>query len=732
MIKFSFFKDLVNPEGEITLVDFIEKIKFGLFHEQMKKIRKSIAEGSKAEATEIKKNLPAVTPSIICSGRRNSENITAYTQIVVLDFDHIDDYDKAFNDLKNIPHTLCAFRSPSGIGIKVFIKTNGTLKIHGNTFKAAADHYEKSTGLEVDQSGKDLARLCFLSYDPDIFYNPAAQIFEVDSTSTETSKEDVENSEIVENNPFHELLEACVRFLDETDTYQEGNRNTYLFKLACLFNRFGIPRVLVNDFVLESFDLGEDESLQVISSAYKKIEEHGTMPSFFRNKIMHGRKDFNSTPFLSADIYDYLPQILKRATEVIPIHREKDMLLLGALSVFGGCIHNFKGVYGGKTVHTNVYVFVIAPPASGKGVLIQAKTLAQEYHNKLVEESKKALAAYQSMLDEHKFNQSMDVVNKPEPPVEPEQNIFFIPGNSSASAFIERMQQSKQRVMLFETEADTISASLRQDWGSYSEIMRGAFHHESVGINRKGRGGLFEMQQPRLSILISGTPSQLQGLVKSVEDGLFSRIMYYIFQEPVQWRDVSPGKDVPNYDVFYKALSLEVLEIIKFHEENETNFHFSKEQWDKHNGYFEMLTKFYGIIYGSNPNSQSVITRMGLIRYRIAMILSALRQYDSKLHQSDLTCSDLDFELSQQIAETLLHHSFIIMNMLPNKTVSYQNPAKEKFYKSLPNEFTRAEAVGKGESVKAKARTVDNYLKAFVDEGKLTKEGNGTYKKVKP
>ncbi|HEV7330923.1 MAG TPA: DUF3987 domain-containing protein [Flavisolibacter sp.] len=724
MKRFSVFKDFTKPLGDVTLEEIAQFTSDGSYKEHVNKIRELVAAGELEDAGELKIKLLGFTSAGLFDSR-NKDGITDYSQVIVLDKDDVADYDSAFKAITQISYTLCAFRSPSGNGIKVLVQTNGNVEDHVATFNAVAKYYEEAIGLRVDPSGKDLARLCFFSYDPSIYYNPEAQVFEVEKSSV-PSQETQQKPDV---NPFQQLIDACISYSNQRDTYVQGNRNNYIFKLACRCNKFGIPQETLEAALVEQFDLDEDEMITTIRSAYNKNEEHGTMPYFFRHNLLNQRNNLGDTPYLPQEIFTDLPQILKRATEVIPNPRERDMLFLGILGVFSGSLNNFKGVYDGRSVYPNLYIFNIAPPASGKGILVQAKALGQAYHNQIVEASKNARAEYERQLLEFKSNGPLEGNAEAELPIEPFDKVFYIPGNSSAAAFIERMVNSDQKVMLFETEADTISTSLKQDWGSYSEILRGGFHHEWVGINRKGRGGLFEMDSPRLAIVISGTPSQLPVLVKSIEDGLFSRFMYYIFEEAINWRDVSPSKQVGNRDEYFANLGRKALEIIKFHDENKTDFHFTQNQWQQHNDYFSMVTEFYGHIYGNDAYSQSIINRMGLIRYRIAMILSALRQFDSESHEANYICTDLDFNISKKIVEVMLYHSFVVMSRLPKKSNNDANPMLTKFLSVLPSEFTRAEAVKAGESIKVKPRTVDLHLKTLVETGKLSKEGSGMYKK---
>ena len=67
-----------------------------------------------------------------------------------------------------------------GLGLKVVHRlavepTQNLAQFHKLAFAELAHHYQGQFHIEIDQSGKDLVRLCFLSHDPDVFFNPEAK-----------------------------------------------------------------------------------------------------------------------------------------------------------------------------------------------------------------------------------------------------------------------------------------------------------------------------------------------------------------------------------------------------------------------------------------------------------------------------------------------------------------------------------------------------------------------------
>ena len=113
----------------------------------------------------------------------------------------------------------------------------------------------------------------------------------------------------------------------------------------------------------------------------------------------------------------------------------------------------------------------------------------------------------------------------------PNKSMLFLPANSSSTGLQELLQNNQERGILFETEADTLNIILKQDFGDYSDVLRKAFHLESIVYYRRGNKEYKSISEPKLSVIISGTPNQLTKLIPSAENGLFSRFIIYLFEQ---------------------------------------------------------------------------------------------------------------------------------------------------------------------------------------------------------
>ena len=286
----SIFKNFNEVVENAKIIEVLNDIKTGKYINVITYLRKSLAE-SKMEAYErAKKSLPAFTPSASFKGGRKLEYLTAYTQIVVLDIDKLskEQLTNAKALAQETPYTYSAFISPSGNGLKIFVRVNSSQENHKEAFIALQKFYEDFLGLPIDKSGKDVTRLCFVSYDTDLYLNENATVYPVISTEDlmpyiEQSKEVVqENTTIASNsfateklsNDYLTVYEHCVRFTEKKESYVNGNRNNFVHLLACNLNRKGVPLPMAMGYILSDYNYDAKEVTATVNSAYKNVVEH--------------------------------------------------------------------------------------------------------------------------------------------------------------------------------------------------------------------------------------------------------------------------------------------------------------------------------------------------------------------------------------------------------------------------------------------------------------------------
>ena len=286
----SIFKNFNEVVQNQKIIEVLEDIKTDKYKNVITYLRKSLAE-SKMEAYErAKKSLPAFTPSACFKSGRKLEFITAYTQMVVLDIDKLskEQLTNAKALASQSPYTFASFTSPSGNGLKIFVRVNSSQENHKDAFLALQKYYEELLALPIDKSGKDVTRLCFVSFDTDLFLNENASVFPIISTEDlrpfiEQNSEAIDEPKIEDfsslnfqhpSSDFLPIYEHCVRFTEKKESYINGNRNNFVHLLACNLNRKGVPLPASMGFILSDYNYDAQEVMTTVNSAYKNVVEH--------------------------------------------------------------------------------------------------------------------------------------------------------------------------------------------------------------------------------------------------------------------------------------------------------------------------------------------------------------------------------------------------------------------------------------------------------------------------
>jgi hypothetical protein len=404
------------------------------------------------------------------------------------------------------------------------------------------------------------------------------------------------------------------------------------------------------------------------------------------------------TPTIPDEIFVSLPTLLMSSCAIFKDKRERDVYLTGSIVVIGASMEDVWGLYDNKKSFPNLYSFIIAPAANSKGVMEYSQKLGQGLDRKYQLQGQGTMKT------------------------------LFIPGNISASMVIQMLNASKGKGVFYETEADTLVNALAKEWGNFSDVLRKAFHSERISQARIGNLQFDVIEEPRLSILLSGTPEQVKGLIPSTENGLFSRMTFYAYQKALRFKDVRPNREV-NYIELFEGLSEKIVAMEEFLAAHPTRFEFTDGQWDRfqqmYNKTLVELTDFV------SSDLEGTVLRIGSIHFRISMILSALRKAEIQSTEKIIVCSDNDFEIGAKLAATYLEHAKIVYGLLPKARKAAPISSKQKFLDALPTgEFSRQKAVEVAIALKIGERSVGDYLKELAEQGLLEKPSHGLYKRA--
>lgn len=227
------FQNAKSPDKpfHVPVTKIIDRIKNGSSQFQVAKIQSCVDTKSK---TELKTQLPSICFSGKFSYRKN-EALIKHSGLVAIDFDHLGDkYDDFRSRIINDQYTFIAFRSPSGDGMKVVVKIPPSINTHRRSCNALTEYYRED---KLDEF-KDVARVCFESYDPDIFYNPDSRVFDTMKEDEVIKNQIPEGEQIFDFNVIYDYLKNWLK--KNNELYTDGNKHKYLVKLSSACLRFNI------------------------------------------------------------------------------------------------------------------------------------------------------------------------------------------------------------------------------------------------------------------------------------------------------------------------------------------------------------------------------------------------------------------------------------------------------------------------------------------------------------
>ena len=430
-------------------------------------------------------------------------------------------------------------------------------------------------------------------------------------------------------------------------------------------------------------------------------------------------------PNLPDSLFPELPDFLQRVVSVATSNEEKDLLLLGSLVSISACLPKLFGIYDGRKVYSNLFLFITAQASAGKGRLVHCRQLVNPIHKELREQAK--LLKQQHELEMADYNTKKGKEEGVEKPGKPPEKMLFIPANNSSTGAYQLLGDSDGKGLIFETEGDTLAHAFKSDYGNYSDGFRKAFHHETISYYRRTDREYVDIENPCLSAVLSGTPKQVSALIPNAENGLFSRFIFYFMNVRPTWKDVFADTTSQGLDEYFDALGAEFYELFKVLKTNsEMHFCLTADQQAQFNVFFAQVQDHYMTLQGIDY--MATIRRLGLIAFRISMILSALRILETGDTSTQIICEERDFQVALAMVRVLVKHSAKVFTELPEDVKpSPRKNRKQKFLDALPQEFSRQKYLEVAKQMNIPDKTAEGYITEFGKSGLIHREKQDHY-----
>ncbi len=389
-----------------------------------------------------------------------------------------------------------------------------------------------------------------------------------------------------------------------------------------------------------------------------------------------------------------LPELMKSVLSLAHTPAEKDMLLMSALTACSGVLPNlyFKYGIGAKRYYPNLQLFIVGSAACGKGIANLALELVKPIH---------------------------------------EANPLIIPGDATYPAFYQTLAKQHGRGYIHESEGSVITDIWRTSTANYNTALRKAAEHETISRARCREASVIE--NPQLSMVLTGTFSQYKALVPSIENGYFSRLLTLIVDEHQAFNSqyVQPSESSDETVKTCAEQLYHLYEKLLFSKPRE--FCLTPDQRTRLGHHLE--TAYPTLIRMLGEDFHSVVLRMAVHIERIALILSAVRMTSFLTPDNiRLECSDIDYATAELIGNKLILHmaqAYQLVKGTEKIEAPKVKPLDQKaiLLSLLPAEFESKTLVAEAQSQGISPRTSTRWNEEWMAHGLVQKIRYGVYKK---
>lgn len=763
---------------DMTLEEFVKLLRGERWKVQVEEYQRLKASGRETEAKKLKRKLAALVIAGRCDGSHAETNLKQWSGDAMLDVDKCNGRVSEFLQvLKDTPWVKAAWRSVSYDGLKLVVRVEAeSVDEYRLAYALVAWHVAQLLAFPCDMSCKNPTRPCFASYDPEAFFRPDTEVFPWRRFVTEHPDRVGEIlAELKVKTPAGAsgppvaasgMLHTFFNEFLEQNPFVDGKKNEFLLKLGRIARYKGV---------------GEEELARLKTLAVERLAGMGCAAGDIPPRIDSGYRyaDMNKgpetpasrahkaqgspmrysepnegeeeaelekleadklrreVPCLPDELFDRLPDFLKRGLTHVRNKRERDILLLSMITNISGCLPGVRMNYGGMVYSADLYLVALAGSGRGKGVMQLAAILPaaiQEYYDELnrrdEREYRQKLLKWN--LEERLAAQEKRVPDLDQCPEMPVERILKVAPNISKSQLILALEAGGAvGLVMNASELDMISSAMHQEYGKHDDVMRAASQHEEVSSYFKTDHRLVVVSDPHLALCASGTPAQLHKFISSLENGMYSRVAFYVGQAHWEYKSANPGKARLDMRAYFKGMGEELLRMFIFLSGSPTEVVFTEEQWKEHTERFR--TYLREVVAEDDDSPGAIVLRHGLMMSRIAMVLTALRKCEPQWNTSEWKCSDEDFHTAMQIVDVLLEHSLLLSTSMDD-TAGRIRPVKAFFklrpvLKKMPREFTYSELMAAANEAGLPTASVKRYLLRLVYYQIVEKE-DGKYRKI--
>ena len=665
-------------------------------------IAKSIRDdnGNKAIVNRIRSGVKSIKSQMLdyytLSGTfitRCLEGLLNYSGFICLDIDNVSNPSERQYEIIDLSIPLVMiFTSPSGNGLKVVLKSCSDASKHLDYFHYYERLFKKELGISIDKSGKDISRACFTSYDPNLYYiHP-----------------DFVNEISVEKNTPKSIFDFADRFIQNSI---DGEKHTRLTKISYLLGGYcaagfvdkGEALASLKESISRRGNLADmDLAFQTIDDCFNSGESNPTAPDKLSSYLDYNDRQLeeqisNIAPPTGVEyklenieypefVFLSMPKQIQNIINKIKNDSNESFLLYSFLIIASGVLPKINFSYNHSKLSLNLSSLCLAESSSGKG----ASNLVKELFYEIDETLKKIK------------NEGKEEKNR----------CLFLSMNISGSELIHRLELNEGNAILYDTEITSFTSANSKEWGDYDTIFRQGASNDPISKHRRDSKDIF-INFPKVTVFLTGTPSQIASVFKDRDNGLYSRFMYFTFR----------GVDIWDENLMFKLkrdVSQEqkyLLKVYKHYQDNIPNIVITQEAQEYLDMYFKPLYEKYK----TDNLLKSVVVRHGIYAWKLAL---TIKLFEELTPDGDDVV--IDKEVMRVAIEIVMKSISVAADLSFNLTNTPLTNAQRlvKILRQIGTEFTRSQVIEYCKSM-FQSSTIDKYLS---DKSLFEKPKYGKYK----
>ncbi len=431
--------------------------------------------------------------------------------------------------------------------------------------------------------------------------------------------------------------------------------------------------------------------------------------------------EVTNLPTIPNGVYETLPATLRQIVDAMEMDKDegflnhkRDVVLMGAIVTLSSTFFKVSGQYLQKRYYPNLYLYVVAPFGAGK--------------NTLLDPCRELVSS---------FNERLATV----------KGDFVLSGNITGAATMEWLSTTNGEGLIFSPEADILTESLKNEHaGTLSTMLREAWGNAPVDHARRQNGGeRLRVKSPKLSIVLAGTPLSVPRFfadTQAVENGLFSRFAFYCMQGDVKiatdiFSDSQEASKEERLAMIGEGFAQRWEQVFSECEHLYVNVQ-ERHRADFHSRLQELLD--VAVEKLGQDVGTGLTFRNGILCWRIAMVLSAIRLMDNEESVEDGAVTDItddDYRSAWTISRVLWYHTvFVLRNyIVKGNQQGVAIPLDEKLNAGdllafMEPTFTTKEWLDMAASVSVPEDTANKWLARLTRNGEVQRIAKGQYKKT--